>query len=207
MKTKTLLYSTLSMNKQEKILKNIFIQSLVNTIPKWIQYTIYNKNEITFYIFPEYIVLFLFYLKNHVNTQFKVLIDITAVDYPSRVSRFQVVYNLLSISYNARVRIKTCINEVNLLSSVTILYSSAGWWEREVWDMFGIFFSNHPDLRRILTDYGFQGHPLRKDFPLSGFVEVRYDDSEKRVITEPVEITQEFRYFDFTSPWEQIEKI
>ncbi len=207
MKTKTLLYYTSSRNKKENSLKNTFIQSLVNTIPKWIQYTIYNKNEITFYIFPEYIVPFLFYLKNHVNTQFKVLIDITAVDYPSRILRFTIVYNLLSISYNARIRVKTCVNEVNLVSSVTSLYFSAGWWEREVYDMFGIFFSNHPDLRRILTDYGFQGHPLRKDFPLSGFVEVRYDDSFKRVITEPVEITQEFRYFDFTSPWEQIEKV
>lgn len=207
MKNKTLSFSTFPMNKKEKLSKNKFIQSVIATTPKWIQYAIHNKNEITLFIFPEYLVPFLFYLKNHVNTEFKMLIDITAVDYPSRVSRFQVVYNLLSIPYNARIRVKTCVNEVSLLPSVTTLYSSAGWWEREVWDMFGIFFSNHPDLRRILTDYGFQGHPLRKDFPLSGFVEVRYDDSEKRVITEPVEMTQEFRYFDFTSPWEQIEKI
>jgi NADH/F420H2 dehydrogenase subunit C len=146
-------------------------------------------------------------LKNYVNTQFKVLIDLTAVDYPSRALRFEIVYNLLSVSYNARIRIKTCVDEITPVTSITELYSSAGWWEREVWDMFGIFFSNHPDLRRILTDYGFQGHPLRKDFPLTGFVEVRYDDSEKRVINEPVEITQEFRYFDFSSPWEQIERI
>lgn len=206
-KNTILLHSTLSTNKKEKLLNNTFIQSVTTVTPKWVQYAIYNKNETTFYVFPEYILPFLFYLKNHVNTQFKMLIDVTAVDYPSRVSRFQVVYHLLSISYNARIRIKTCVDEVTTLSSVTTLYSSAGWWEREVWDMFGIFFSNHPDLRRILTDYGFQGHPLRKDFPLSGFVEVRYDDSEKRVITEPVEMTQEFRYFDFTSPWEQIEKI
>lgn len=187
--------------------KKAFINSLMTTIPKWIQYSVLSKNEISFYISPKYLVPFLFYLKNHANTQFKMLIDITAVDYPSRTLRFQVVYNILSISYNARLKVKTCIDEVSLLSSVTTLYSSAGWWEREVWDMFGIFFSNHPDLRRILTDYGFQGHPLRKDFPLSGFVEVRYDDSEKRVITEPIEVTQEFRYFDFASPWEQIEKI
>ena len=186
--------------------KKAFINSLITTIPKWIQYSVYSKNEISFYIFPKFLVPFLFYLKNHANTQFKMLIDITAVDYPSRTLRFQVVYNILSISYNARLKVKTCIDEVSLLSSVTTLYSSAGWWEREVWDMFGIFFSNHPDLRRILTDYGFQGHPLRKDFPLSGFVEVRYDDSEKRVITEPIEVTQEFRYFDFASPWEQIQK-
>ena len=200
-------FSTLSVNKKDNFLKNTFIPSVITATPKWVEFSVYNKNEITFYVFPEYVFPILFYLKNHINTQFKMLLDVTAVDYPSRVSRFQVVYHLLSISYNARIRIKTCVNEISALSSVTKLYSSAGWWEREVWDMFGIFFSDHPDLRRILTDYGFQGHPLRKDFPLSGFVEVRYDDSEKRVITEPVEMTQEFRYFDFASPWEQIEKI
>ena len=129
-----------------------------------------------------------------------------AVDYPSRPLRFEVVYNFLSIQYNSRVRVKSCLDEVTPISSLTPLFSSAAWWEREVWDMFGIFFSNHPDLRRILTDYGFTGHPLRKDFPLTGFLEVRYDDSEKRVINEPVEMTQEFRFFDFASPWEQIEK-
>jgi len=192
--------------KSNKKNKN-FIQSLCIMIPKWIQYSISNKNEIVFYVFPQFLIPFFSFLKNHINTQFKVLIDITAVDYPSRALRFEIVYNLLSISYNARIRIKTCIDETTPVASVTELYSSAGWWEREVWDMFGIFFSNHPDLRRILTDYGFQGHPLRKDFPLTGFVEVRYDDSEKRVINEPVEITQEFRYFDFSSPWEQIERI
>ena len=184
-----------------------FIQSLCIMIPKWIKYSISSKNETVFYVFPQFIIPFFSFLKNHINTQFKVLIDVTAVDYPSRALRFELVYNLLSISYNARIRIKTCIDETTPVASVTQLYSSAGWWEREVWDMFGIFFSNHPDLRRILTDYGFQGHPLRKDFPLTGFIEVRYDDSEKRVINEPVEITQEFRYFDFSSPWEQIERI
>jgi NADH dehydrogenase (ubiquinone) Fe-S protein 3 len=184
-----------------------FIQSLCITIPKWIQYSVSSKNEIVFYIFPQFLIPFFSFLKNYVNTQFKVLIDLTAVDYPSRALRFEIVYNLLSVSYNARIRIKTCVDEITPVTSITELYSSAGWWEREVWDMFGIFFSNHPDLRRILTDYGFQGHPLRKDFPLTGFVEVRYDDSEKRVINEPVEITQEFRYFDFSSPWEQIERI
>ena len=198
-------YST-SCTSIENFSNITFARSLLTTIPKWVQYCILNKNEVSFYIFPEYIVPFLFFLKNHVNTQFKMLVDVTAVDYPSRVLRFKVVYNLLSISYNARVRVETCIDEITVLESITTLFSSGNWFEREVWDMFGIFFSNHPDLRRILTDYGFQGHPLRKDFPLSGFVEVRYDDSEKRVITEPVEVTQEFRYFDFASPWEMIEK-
>ena len=140
------------------------------------------------------------------NSQYKVLMDVTAIDYPTRNLRFEVVYNLLSIEYNSRIRIKTCIDEITPVSSSTPLFSSAGWWEREVWDMFGIFFTGHPDLRRILTDYGFQGHPMRKDFPLTGYTEVRYDDSEKRVITESLELSQEFRYFDFSSPWDQIEK-
>jgi NADH dehydrogenase (ubiquinone) Fe-S protein 3 len=183
-----------------------FAKSLIRSLPKWIQYYVSSKDETVLYIYPQYIIPFFSYLKNNINTQFKVLVDVTAVDYPSRSLRFEIVYNLLSIQYNSRIRIKTCVNEITPISSVTSLYSSAGWWEREVWDMFGVFFSNHPDLRRILTDYGFQGHPLRKDFPLTGYVEVRYDDSEKRVITEPVEISQEFRYFDFSSPWEQFEK-
>ena len=132
--------------------------------------------------------------------------DVTAVDYPTKNERFEVVYNLLSLQYNTRIRIKTHINELTPVDSLVPVYNSASWWERETWDMFGIFFANHPDLRRILTDYGFEGHPLRKDFPLSGYVEVRYDDSEKRVVTEAVELTQDFRYFDFSSPWELIER-
>ena len=134
------------------------------------------------------------------------LIDITAVDYPLRSSRFEVVYQLLSIHYNARIRVKTNVDELTPIESVSSLFPSANWFERETWDMFGICFLNHPDLRRIFTDYGFEGHPLRKDFPVSGYVEFRYDDSKKRVISEPVELAQEFRYFDFASPWELIEK-
>ena len=183
-----------------------FAKSLIKMVPKWIHYYVYHRNELILYVYPEFLIPFLYFLRDHMNTQYKVLIDVTAVDYPSRPLRFEVVYNLLSVQYNARIRIKTCVDEIKPLISSTQVYSSAGWWEREVWDMFGIFFSNHPDLRRILTDYGFQGHPLRKDFPLTGYVEVRYDDSEKRVITESLELTQEFRYFDFSSPWEQIEK-
>jgi NADH dehydrogenase (ubiquinone) Fe-S protein 3 len=189
-----------------KTLNLNFASSIVKTIPKWIHYVIYNKSELTFYVLPSYVSSVFSFLKNHTTTQYKMLVDITAVDYPSRLVRFEVVYNILSLQYNTRLRIKTCIDETTPISSITNLYSSAAWWEREVWDMFGIFFLNHPDLRRILTDYGFQGHPLRKDFPLSGYVEVRYDDSEKRVISEPTELTQEFRYFEFTSPWEQIER-
>jgi NADH dehydrogenase (ubiquinone) Fe-S protein 3 len=109
----------------------------------------------------------------------------------------------LCIQYNSRIRVQTSVDEITPICSAVSIFPSAGWWEREVWDMFGVYFSNHFDLRRILTDYGFEGHPLRKDFPLSGYVEVRYDDSEKRVVYEPIEMTQEFRYFDFASPWEQ----
>ena len=179
-----------------------FAKYIINTVPKWIQYHVSHKNETILYVDPQYLVPFLYFLRDHINTQYKILIDVTAVDYPSRVLRFEVVYNLLSVHYNARIRIKSCVDEITPISSSTRVYSSAGWWEREVWDMFGIFFSNHPDLRRILTDYGFEGHPLRKDFPLTGYVEVRYDDSEKRVIAEPLELSQEFRYFDFASPWD-----
>ncbi|KAE9584367.1 putative oxidoreductase (mitochondrion) [Lupinus albus] len=116
---------------------------------------------------------------------------------------FEVVYNLLSTRYNSRIRVQTSADEVTRISPVVSLFPSAGRWEREVWDMFGVSSINHPDLRRISTDYGFEGHPLRKDLPLSGYVEVRYDDPEKRVVSEPIEMTQEFRYFDFASPWEQ----
>ena len=184
-----------------------FAKSLIKMVPKWIQSYMFHNDELILVVHPNDLLPFLYFLRDHMNTQYKVLVDVTAVDYPSRPSRFEVVYNLLSLQFNARIRIKTCVTEVQPLISCTQVYSSAGWWEREVWDMFGIFFSNHPDLRRILTDYGFQGHPLRKDFPLTGYVEVRYDDSEKRVVTESLELTQEFRFFDFSSHWEQLEKL
>ena len=122
--------------------------------------------------------------------------DITAVDFPSKANRFEVVYHFLSVRYNTRIRVKTYCSEVTPVPSLTDLYSAANWFEREVWDMFGVFFTGHPDLRRILTDYGFEGHPLRKDFPLTGYVEVRYDDEKKRVVAEPVELAQAMRYLD-----------
>jgi NADH dehydrogenase (ubiquinone) Fe-S protein 3 len=183
-----------------------FAHSLILSVPQWISEATVQKNEISLSISPQYILPFFTFLKDHTQTQYKVLIDVTAVDFPSREKRFEVVYNLLSIHHNSRLRIKTSVDEITPVDSLVNLYNSANWWERETWDMFGIFFANHPDLRRILTDYGFEGHPLRKDFPLSGFVEVRYDDSEKRVLTEPLEMTQEFRSFDFASPWELLEK-
>jgi NADH dehydrogenase (ubiquinone) Fe-S protein 3 len=174
------------------------------TLPKkWVQKMERSEHGNRFDTNTDYLFQLLCFLKLHTYTRVQVLIDICGVDYPSRKRRFEVVYNLLSTRYNSRIRVQTSADEVTRISSVVSLFPSAGWWEREVWDMFGVSFINHPDLRRILTDYGFEGHPLRKDFPLSGYVEVRYDDPEKRVVSEPIEMTQEFRYFDFASPWEQ----
>jgi NADH-quinone oxidoreductase subunit C len=148
------------------------------------------------------LVKLLTFLRDDQNCQFKQLMDVTAVDRPDREARFDIVYNLLSLKHNQRVRVKIAADDSTPVPSVTAVFSSANWYEREVWDLFGVFFSDHPDLRRILTDYGFEGHPLRKDFPLTGYVEVRYDVDQRRVIYEPVKLTQEFRRFDFMSPWE-----
>ena len=147
------------------------------------------------------------FLRDDTNCQFKCLMDICGVDYPEREERFEIVYNLLSLTHNQRVRVKLTSDADTPVPSATGVFSSAGWWEREAWDLFGIYFTDHPDLRRILTDYGFEGHPLRKDFPLTGYVEMRYDDEQKRVVYEPVELVQEFRNFDFMSPWEGAEYI
>lgn len=144
-------------------------------------------------------------LHNDANCLFATLIDITGVDYPEREERFEIVYNLLSLKQNQRIRVKVTTDEEKPVPSVSGVYPVAGWFERECWDMYGVFFSDHPDLRRMLTDYGFDGHPLRKDFPLSGFVEIRYDDEQKRVVYEPVRLAQAFRDFDFLSPWEGTE--
>lgn len=148
------------------------------------------------------IVEVLTYLRDDAACQFAVLIDICGVDYPEREKRFEVVYHLLSPRLNKRVRVKLSTDETTPVASVNDIFPAANWYEREAYDMYGIRFSGHPDLRRLLTDYGFQGHPLRKDFPLTGFVEVRYDDDAKRVVYEPVKLNQEFRNFDFESPWE-----
>jgi NADH-quinone oxidoreductase subunit C len=141
-------------------------------------------------------------LRDDENCLFKLLVDICGVDYPDRPARFEVVYNLLSLKHNLRLRVKVVAAEDQPVPSVAGLYSTAGWFEREAWDLYGIYFADHPDLRRLLTDYGFEGHPLRKDFPLTGYVEVRYDIEQKRVVYEPVNLRQEFRTFDFVSPWE-----
>ena len=159
-------------------------------------------DELCLRVKREAIVRVLTFLRDDSACQFKCLMDICGVDYPDRDDRFEVVYNLVSLQHNQRVRVKLSCAEDVPVPSVTGVFSSAGWWEREAWDLYGIFFSGHPDLRRILTDYGFDGHPLRKDFPLSGFVELRYDNEEERVVYEPVRLTQDFRGFDFMSPWE-----
>ncbi|OWJ78810.1 NADH-quinone oxidoreductase subunit C [Haematobacter genomosp. 1] len=148
------------------------------------------------------IVAFLEFLKTDPNCRFSTLVDLTAVDYPEREARFDVVYHLLSMYQNQRVRVKIQVREEELVPSVTGVHAGANWLEREVFDMFGILFSGHPDLRRILTDYGFRGFPLRKDFPTTGYTQVRYDEEQKRVIYEPVNLVQEYRQFDFMSPWE-----
>lgn len=142
------------------------------------------------------------WLRDDSNCLFKQLVDVTAVDYPERAERFDVIYNLLSLRQNLRIRVKLTVGEDTSVPSVAGIFSAADWLEREVWDMYGIYFAGHPDLRRILTDYGFEGHPQRKDFPLTGYVEMRYDEDEKRVVYEPVKLTQAFRNFDYLSPWE-----
>ncbi|MEM7547221.1 MAG: NADH-quinone oxidoreductase subunit C [Pseudomonadota bacterium] len=142
------------------------------------------------------------YLRDNSACQFTTLVDICGVDYPEREKRFEVVYHLLSMRQNQRVRLRIAVGEDELVPSVVSLYPVADWFEREVFDMYGVMFSAHPDLRRILTDYGFRGHPLRKDFPTTGYVEVRYDEEQKRVVYEPVTLVQEYRQFDFMSPWE-----
>ncbi len=142
------------------------------------------------------------FLKSDPSCKFSTLVDITAVDYPQRPKRFDVVYHFLSMYQNQRIRLRVAAREEDMIASITSVHPSANWFEREVFDMFGILFSGHPDLRRILTDYGFRGHPLRKDFPTTGYTEVRYDEAQKRVVYEPVKLVQEYRQFDFMSPWE-----
>jgi len=164
-------------------------------------------NELVIRIERQDIVKVFTFLRDDVNCHFQQLMDITAVDYPERAERFDVVYNLLSLQHNQRIRVKLSTDEDSPVPSVVGIYTVANWFEREVWDLFGVFFSDHPDLRRILTDYGFEGHPMRKDFPLTGYVEMRYDDEQKRVVYEPVRLSQDFRTFDFLSPWEGVTNV
>lgn len=181
-----------------KILKK-FSQYLLKLLPI-INYTLY-KDELCINITSTRVIPILFFLKNHTNSQFKVLSEICVIDYINKEKRFEIVYNLLSIRFNSRLKIKTTVDALQPVYSITALYRAANWCEREIWDMFGIFFLDHPDLRRILTDYGFEGHPLRKDFPLSGFLEVFYNELKKRVVYEPVNLSQQYRLFEFNNPW------
>jgi NADH-quinone oxidoreductase subunit C len=166
-----------------------------------------SKNELTLTAARGMIADVLRYLRDDPKCQFKQLIDICGADYPERLERFEVVYHLLSLTLNQRIRVKVSTDENKAVPSVVVLFSSAGWFERETWDMYGIYFDGNPDLRRILTDYGFDGHPLRKDFPLTGFVELRYDTEQRRVVYEPVQLMQDFRSFDNVSPWEGMNQI
>ncbi|MGI9367508.1 MAG: NADH-quinone oxidoreductase subunit C [Ruegeria sp.] len=161
-----------------------------------------SHDELNVDVAPSNLVGFIEYLKSDQSCKFSTLVDITGVDYPERAKRFDVVYHFLSMYQNQRIRLRVSIREDDMVPSIVDVHPSANWFEREVFDMFGILFSGHPDLRRILTDYGFRGHPLRKDFPTTGYTEVRYDEAQKRVVYEPVSLVQEYRQFDFMSPWE-----
>lgn len=162
-------------------------------------------DELTLTVEPQHLIEVVRHLRDDPSCLFINFVDLCGVDYPQRLQRFDVVLHLLSPKYNRRVRVKTMTDETTPVPSLIDIFPAANWFERETYDLYGILFSGHPDLRRILTDYGFEGHPLRKDFPITGFVEVRWDDQEKRVVNEPVRLTQEFRNWDFLSPWEGVE--
>lgn len=177
----------------------------MSCLPKYIQQFSVWKDELTIYIPPAGVIPTFSFLKHHTAAEFTCVADITAVDYPTRDQRFEIVYNMLSVRHNSRIRVKTYADEATPVPSITSLYDGANWYEREVYDLFGVFFVDHPDLRRILTDYGFDGHPLRKDFPLTGYTEIRYDEEKKRIVVEPLELTQAFRNFEGGSAaWEQV---
>jgi len=182
-----------------------FANSISLKIPKFIKNLFIRGGKVVLVIDSKNVIFVLNFLKNHVSTQFNVLVDLSVIDRFSIKNRFEIYYFLRSTNYNIFISLVTFNDGFLPLSSAIPLYNGANWLEREIWDMFGIFFSNHPDLRRILTDYGFQGFPLRKDFPLSGFIETRYDDETKRVTYDLVELSQEFRFFDFQSPWQNSE--
>ncbi|CAD1809515.1 unnamed protein product [Candida parapsilosis] len=174
-------------------------------LPKFVQQFSVWKDELTIYVAPSALRPVMSFLKYHTSAQFKACMDVTAADYPSRTNRFDVVYNLLSVRHNSRIRVKTYASETSPVPSVTPLFNGANWFERETYDLFGVFFTGHPDLRRIMTDYGFEGHPLRKDFPTTGYTEVRYDEEKKRVVYEPLELTQAWRNFTVgSSVWEPV---
>jgi len=159
------------------------------------------KGEWIIIILSRHVPFIFKFLQKHINTRFTLLSSIAGVDFLGKDYRFSIVYDLLSTLYVQRLRVKVFVNELTSLPSITPIFINANWWEREVWDLYGIFFEKHPDLRRILSDYGFEGYPMRKDFPLYGYIELRYDENHKRIVSEPVEFSQEFRFFDFETPW------
>jgi NADH-quinone oxidoreductase subunit C len=182
-----------------------FGQSLVAALPQAGLQTTVRFDELTLQVEATHLVEVVRHLRDDPACLFINFVDLCGVDYPQRLKRFDIVLHLLSPKFNRRIRVKTMTDEVTPVPSLIEIFPSANWFEREAYDLYGILFSGHPDLRRILTDYGFEGHPLRKDFPMTGFVEVRWDDQEKRVVNEPVRLTQEFRNWDFESPWEGIQ--
>ena len=177
-------------------------QHVAGVLSEQVLATSIEHDELIVSVRVDQIVKIITFLRDDPMCLFRVLIDVCGIDFPERPKRFEVVYNLLSLVHNQRIRLKVEADDKLPVPSITGVHSSANWFEREIWDMYGVMFSEHPDLRRLLTDYGFEGHPLRKDFPLTGFVETRYDDERKRVVYDPVNLPQEFRKFDFLSPWE-----
>ena len=178
-----------------------YLNELQNILPLIISQSFKDENSIV--LKSNHLLFSLNILKNHISYQYKLLSCISGIDLLNKNYRFSVSYDLLSLTFNTRLRVKTFVDEITYIPSSVPLFINANWWEREVWDLYGIFFENHPDLRRILTDYGFEGHPMRKDFPLYGYIELRYDEGKKRIVTVPVELAQDFRSFSFQTPWEE----
>jgi NADH/F420H2 dehydrogenase subunit C len=177
-----------------------FIKNLNKKLPLILSYD-YDKNVLNLVVNSKDLLLVVTFLKLHSMLQYKLLTSISGVDYPDRKQRFELIYELLSVRYNSRIRVKVLVNEVTPVTSIYSMFPAATWWEREIWDLFGVFFDSNHEIKRILTDYGFDGHPLRKDFPLSGYVESRYNDKYKRIVSEPLEHAQHFRNFFFSSGW------
>ena len=192
------------MSNQKNYMKNFiivnYLQWLQSVVP--IETVKVFKNEIILVIVPEFLVFIVKFLKLNTQNQYKILTCISGTDYPQYSKRFEVSYEFLSLTYNKRLRLKSYVSELDCISTITQIFPCANWWEREIWDLFGVFFTNNLDLRRILTDYGFEGHPLKKCFPLTGYFEVKYQESLGRVICQPIkQLPQEFRNFNFSNPW------
>lgn len=180
------------------------IKVVQECLPKYLQVArLTHQKEVELCIAPGGILPVITFLKKHHRTQFTNIVDIAGMDVPARANRFEIIYNLLSIRHNARIRIKSYTDDLTPIDSIVPVFKGADWYEREIYDMFGVIFKGHPDLRRILTDYGFEGHPFRRDFPLSGYEEVRFDEDTRRIVYEPVELPQEFRKFELSPSWEQ----